>query len=63
MCIHFLLLINAYYKNVYLTCFFKYKNITKKYFFVIFLCNYIKLINLNNEYNYKVSLIIMYKLY
>ena len=34
MCIHLLLLINAYYKNVYLSWFFKYKNITKKIFFI-----------------------------
>ena len=26
----------------------------EKYIFDIFLCNYIKLINFNNEYNYKV---------
>ena len=39
------------------------KEIYQKYIFNIFLYNYIKLINLNNEYNYKVSLLIMYKLY
>ena len=30
---------------------------------MVFLCDYIKFINYNNEYIYKVSLLIMYKLY
>ena len=55
ICIHLLLLITAYYKYIYISnMVFKIQKYIKKYIFDIFLCNYIKLINLNNEYNYKV---------
>ena len=47
MCIHLLLLINAYYK-MYIYYGLLNKEKYQKYIFDIFLCNCIKLINLNN---------------